>query len=445
MDVPETRYAKTADGIYIAYQVVGDGPLDLAWMPGFASANVEVVWEHPLVSTFLSKLASMGRLILHDRRGTGLSDRATTLPDLETRAADLVAALDAAGSKRTVLMGGGEGGAPPALLAATRPERVSALVWWQATPRTHWAPDYPWGETEDDLRSWRGEIERGWGTEAFASSFVAHEAPSLRGDERFIRWMARMQRHWVTPGSAVELFRIYQETDIRHVLASIGVPTLILERRGHTPGRGEYAASLIRDAQHVVLSGDDEPPYAGDQDSVVSAIANFLRIERPLLEYDRVLSTVLFTDIVGSSQKAVELGDRGWRELLDAHYQRVREVLIQYRGREIDTAGDGLLATFGGPARAVRCARAIDEAVLALGIQIRAAVHTGEVELAGGRIRGIAVHVGARIVALAGPGEVLVSSTVKDLVAGSGLVFEDAGEHELKGVPDRWRLYRVAE
>jgi class 3 adenylate cyclase len=440
---PETRYTKAADGVYIAYQSVGHGPLDLALMPGFLLGNVEILWEHSVVSSFLHKLASIGRLILHDRRGTGLSDRATKLPDLETRAADLMAVLDAAGSTRTVLIGGGEGGALPALSAATRPHRVSSLIWWLPTPRTRWAPDYPWGQTDDEERSWLGEIERGWGTEAFVSAELSRSAPSLRGDAGFIRWLARMQRHWVTPGSAMELARIYQQTDVRHVLPSITAPTLILDRAGCEPEQGKYTESLIRGAQHVTLPGDDEPPYAGDQDSVVSAIADFLRIQRPVPELNRVLTTVLYTDIVGSTQRAAELGDRAWRELVDAHHQRVRDLLTQFRGREIDTAGDGFLAIFDGPARAVRCAQAIAVAILPLGIKIRAGLHTGEVELADDAVRGIAVHIGARVAGLAGAGDVLVSSTVKDLVAGSGLVFEDAGERELKGVPDRWRLYRV--
>jgi class 3 adenylate cyclase len=445
--IPATRYAKTDDGVSIAFQLVGRGTLDLAWMPGFVSGNVEVVWEHPLVSSFLEKLASIGRLILHDRRGTGLSDRAARLPDLETRAADLLAVLDAAGSRRPVLMGGGEAGALCALLAATRPSRVASFIWWHAAARTRWAPDYPWGESEEGERSWLREVERGWGTEAFASAFVALEAPSVRGDDSFIRWLARMQRHWVTPGSAAELVRIWYETDVRHVLPSITVPTLIIGREdpANPEEEREYVASRIQGAERVALPGDDSPPYVGDQESVLSAITRFLRIERSVPVEDRVLATVLFTDIVGSGKRAAELGDRAWGDLLQRHHSTVRALLAEYRGREVDTAGDGFFATFDGPARAAKCAKAIIEGVKPLGIEVRAGVHTGEVETIAGKTGGMAVVIGSRVGAMAQASEVLASQTVKDLTAGSGLVFEDAGEQELKGVPDRWHLYRVLE
>jgi len=443
--IPDTRYTRTPDGFYIAYQVVGQGLIDFAWMPGFILGNVEVVWEHPLVEAFLGRFASIGRLIIHDRRGTGLSDRATSAPGLETRAIDLLAALIAAGSSRTVLIGGGEGGALAAFVAAGRPDLVSGLVWWQAQPRSRWAQDYPWGATQEEVNSWLGEVERGWGTESFASAFVAKEAPSLRGDQSVIRWLARMQRHWVTPGSAVELARIWYETDIREVLPSISVPTLILDREGLATEEQAFTASLIPAAERVVIPGNDAPPWAGDQESLISAVLRFLQIERSATDHNRVLATVLFTDMVDSTTHAASLGDHRWKALLADHDDRVREALSQYQGREVDSAGDGVFATFDGPARAVRCAQAMAQSVHNLGLEIRAGCHTGEVELVGEKVRGIATHIGARVCALAGPGEVLVSQTVKDLTAGSGLVFEDAGEHELKGVPDRWHLYRVME
>jgi len=295
--IPDTRYTRTPDGFYIAYQVVGQGLIDFAWMPGFILGNVEVVWEHPLVEAFLGRFASIGRLIIHDRRGTGLSDRATSAPGLETRAIDLLAALIAAGSSRTVLIGGGEGGALAAFVAAGRPDLVSALVWWQAQPRSRWAQDYPWGATQEEVNSWLGEVERGWGTESFASAFVAKEAPSLRGDQSVIRWLARMQRHWVTPGSAVELARIWYETDIRDVLPSISVPTLILDREGLATEEQAFTSSLIPAAERVVIPGNDAPPWAGDQESLISAVLRFLQIERSATDHNRVLATVLFTDM----------------------------------------------------------------------------------------------------------------------------------------------------
>jgi class 3 adenylate cyclase/pimeloyl-ACP methyl ester carboxylesterase len=438
---PETRYTKTADGVYLAYQVVGDGVLDIALMPGLIFGNVEVVWEHPLVDSFLRRLASIGRLILHDRRATGLSDRATNLPDLETRAGDLLAVLDAAGSKRTVLLGGTEAGAPAALVAATRPDRVSALIWWLAASRSRWAPDYPSGVVKEEEGSWLREIERGWGSESFASAEIAHDAPSLRGNRSLTQWLARMQRHLVTPGSAAQLARIWHETDVRHVLPAIAVPTLLLDREGQVKEADGFTASRISGAEHVVLRGDDGMPWAGDSDAVISAISRFLGVDRTEREHDRMLSTVLFTDIVGSTEKASGLGDAAWKHLLEEHHSVVRGHLSRYRGQEVDTAGDGFFATFDGPARAVRCAQQIVRAVQPMGLQVRTGVHTGEVQEIAGKIGGMGVVIGARVGSMAEPGEVLVSSTVKDLVAGSGLRFEDRGTHSLKGIPGEWHLY----
>jgi class 3 adenylate cyclase len=444
VDIPETRYAKTADGVYLAFQTVGAGPIDIVWMSGQAW-NIEIEWEHPLIASFYERLSTIGRLILHDRRGTGLSDRATTLPNLETRTADLLTVMDAVKSEKAVLVGGTEGGALASLVAAGHPDRVAALVWFLATPRSSWAPDYPWGysiaEQEDEIEA----VEHGWGTEAYAASFLASEAPSLTGDHSTERFLARLQRHSVTPGSSAERERMWFATDVRGVLPSISVPTLVIDRASQVPDEGAYAASLIPGAERVLLQGDDVMPWAGDSDSVIAAISRFLGVKRTSSALDRVLATVLFTDIVGSTEKAAGLGDAAWKELLASHDERAKTEISGLRGNYIHTTGDGLLATFDGPARAVRCAHAITESMRAIGLEIRAGCHTGEIELVGNDVQGIAVHIGARVGALAGPSEVLVSSTVKDLVAGSGLSFEDAGEHELKGVPDRWHLYRVVE
>jgi len=439
-NIPETRYARTIDGANLVYQVIGDGTMDMA----FATfASLDFLWEMPLAADFLGKLASFSRLILHDQRGTGSSDRATGEPPIETRGDDLLAVLDAAGSERAVLVGSMDGGRAAAVFAATHPERTSGFVWYSPEPRSAWAPDYPWGETEEESLEYVRVIEEEWGTETGARAYFESENPSLADDPTLVRWLAKMQRQMIAPGMAPMHERIWHETDIRHVLPSIAVPTLVIDRDGVTPETGEYTASLIPGSKRVVVHGDDAIYFLGDQDPIVDAIRGFVGVPRPAPDLDRVLATVMFTDIVDSTTKAAEIGDRAWKELVERHHGLVRGLLESYRGKEIDTAGDGFFASFDGPARAIRCAQAIIETVRFLGLEVRAGLHTGEVELAGDAMRGIAVHIGARVAALAGPSEVLVSSTVKDLVAGSGLTFEDRGECELKGVPDRWRLYRV--
>jgi class 3 adenylate cyclase len=440
--VGQTRYAQC--GHYsIAYQVVGQGPFDLLWVPGFVS-NVELAWEEPLLARFLNRLASFSRLILFDKRGTGLSDRLPIeqLPTLEERLEDVIAVLDAAGSDRAALFGHSEGGNLAVLFAASHPSRTIALATAGIFAKRVWSPDYPWAPTPDQRARDIEAIERNWGVDAD----VEHLAPSAAHDPAFSRRLATYFRRSASPGAAAALFRMNTQIDIRAVLPTIRVPTLILQRMGDRDSsleEGRWIAAQIPGARFVELPGDDHMPWVGDQDRLLDVLQEFLTGTPRDALADRVLTTVLVTDIVGSTERATELGDRGWSALLDEHHALVRGELARFRGHEIDTAGDGFLATFDGPARAVRCACAIVDAVRGLGIEVRAGVHTGEAELVGNMVRGIAVHIGARVAALAGPGEVLVSSTVVGLVAGSGLQFEDRGEHALKGLPSSWRVYLV--
>ena len=447
MNVPDTQYAKTSDGLFVAYQVIGEGPVDLLFVPGYQS-NLELNWDLPAYAGMLRRLASFSRLVVVDRRGTGLSDRLSPgeHPPLETLMDDLSRVLHEVGSEQAALAGFLDGGYLCALFAATHPERTRALILYSTSASGKWSPDYPWQWKPDKWESFIDGMATGWGKQRYAAESLRWYAPSVYGDEAIHRWWARYQWLSASPGSAVALERLYSQTDVRHVLPSIRVPTLVLHRKDDPaePIEGaRYIAANIPNARLVELEGVDQPPWAGDSGAIVDEIQEFLTGMRSAPEVDRVLSTVLFSDIVGSTERAAALGDRGWSDLLADHNARVRALLAQYRGREVDTAGDGFLATFDGPARAVRCGEAIREGVRPIGLEVRVGVHTGEIQLVGDDVRGIAVHIGARVGSLAGTGEVLVSSTVRDLVAGSGLVFEDAGEHALKGVPDRWRLYRV--
>lgn len=440
---PETEYARSGD-VNIAYQVTGEGPLDLVYVPGWVS-NIEMMWEQPPMAHFLERLASFSRLILFDKRGTGLSDRVSNdeLPTLEQRMDDVRAVLEAVGSERAALFGHSEGGNMCMLFAATYPERTTALITLGSfAKRRDPDDDYPWAPTAESRSDTTADVEANWGH--LRPEDVEYYAPSRVGDEEFIRSFERYFRRAASPGAAAALLRMNSYIDVRGILPTIQVPTLVLHRTGDRDVRlaeGRYLAERIPGARFVELAGDDHAISAGDVDALADEIEEFLTGTRPAPDLDRVLATVLFTDIVGSTERAVELGDRRWRDLLGAHDAAVRRELDRFRGREVDTAGDGFLATFDGPARAVRCAMSAGEAIRELGVEIRAGIHTGECELDGPKVRGIAVHTGARIASLAAAGEVLVSQTVKDLVSGSGLDFEDRGVHELKGVPGEWRIY----
>jgi len=446
---PETRYARTDDGVHIAYQVVGDGPVDLLFSPGFVS-NVEAVWRWPTAwADLFPRLATFSRVILFDRRGTGMSDRIVVGEEqmsLEARMDDLRAVIDAADSERAILIGLEDGFALCAMFAATYPERTAALVGMSASAANLARPGYPGGAPREEWEAELAVIERSWGSLEFAVAWSKDIWPG-ETDPEWFRDYATWIRSCVSPGDAVKLFEVDLETDVCDLLPTIGVPTLILHRVGdrvEPVAVARFLAERIPGATLIELPGEDHGWVSRDQDRWVDEVRRFAtRLHDEEADFDRVLKTVVFTDIVDSTAVATSLGDRAWRDLLDQHHAIVRSMLARYRGEEVDTAGDGFFAAFDGPARGVRCARAIVEGVRAHGIEVRAGVHTGEVETIDGKIGGVAVVIGARVGARAGASEVLVSSTVKDLTAGSGLVFEDAGEHELKGVPDRWRLYRV--
>ncbi len=441
--IAETRY--TRSGPYsIAYQVVGEGPFDLLWIPGFVS-NVELAWDEPLLARFLSRLASFSRLILFDKRGTGLSDRVPLdkLPTLEERLDDLVAVLGAVGSERAALVSHSEGGNLAVLFAASFPQRTIALATVGIFAKRVWSPDYPWAPKPHERAAEIEAMERDWGVD----SGIAKLAPSAARDDAFARRLAAYFRRSASPGAAATLMRTNTQIDIRQVLPTIRVPTLIIHRSDDRDAKveeGRWIAAQIPGARFVELPGEDHLPWVGDQDAVLDAVEEFLTGSPPVRTVDRVLATVLFVDIVGSTARAAELGDQRWRGLLEEFFTVARRELARHHGREVDTTGDGLLAMFDGPARTVRCAFAIRDVVRGLGLEVRAGAHTGEVELGPEGIQGIAVHIGARVASLAEAGEVWVSSTVRDLVAGSGLVFQDRGTHRLKGVPDEWRLFAVA-
>jgi class 3 adenylate cyclase len=441
---PETRYAKSGD-VHIAYQVTGDGPVDLVIVPGFIS-NVQNEWNGENSRRALLRLGTFSRVIRFDKRGTGLSDRVppSELPPLDQRMDDVRAVMDDVGSERAFLWGSSEGGSMAILFAATYPDRVLGLILYGAYAARKWAPDYPWGLTDEERQRQVVDIGENWGR---VTEDLLLRMPGGAGNPEALRRMADGMRTSASPGAAVALVRMNFEIDVRAVLSAVQAPTLVLHRAGDlrvVAGNGRYLAEHIPGARYVELTGDNHPQWAGDVDAMVDEVEELMTGERHAVEPDRVLATMLFTDIVDSTERAASLGDRRWRELLDGHHAAVRREFGRFRGREIHTAGDGFLATFDGPARAARCAVAITQAVRALGLEVRAGVHTGEIELMGDDIGGLAVHIGARVAAEAGPGEVLVSSTVKDLVAGSGIAFEDRGAHTLKGVPGEWRLFAVA-
>jgi class 3 adenylate cyclase len=441
VDVAEVHYAKSGD-VHIAYQVVGGGAIDLVLVPGLFS-NVEHHWEEPSFARFMHRLASFSRLIVVDARGTGLSDRAPELPPMEEQMDDVLSVLDAVGSPSAAFFGLSQAGPMAILFAASHPERTRALVLYATYATVRRENDYPWGRSAEWLEDYDRQIDREWGS----GFFLPQVAPTRVDDESFRRWWARLERLSYGPGNALAYFRMNAQIDVRSILPTIRVPTLVLQRRDdvyRNPGHAEYLAAHIPGARLVELAGVDHLPYVGDSDAILDEVQEFLTGVRPPPDHDRVLATVMFTDIVGSTERASTLGDRRWKQLLERHHGLVRQELGRFRGREIDIAGDGFLATFDGPARAIRCARAIVDAVQGIGLEIRAGVHTGEVELMGDRVGGIAVHIGARVAGMAAPGQVLVSGTVKDLVAGSGIEFEDRGSNALKGVPGEWRLFAVA-
>jgi class 3 adenylate cyclase len=441
MAAPVTHYVKS-DDVHIAYQVIGDGSLDLLFVPGFVS-HVEATWQSP-ASSFFRRLASFSRLILFDKRGTGMSDRGSQIFTLEQRMHDVRAILDAVGSERAALFGVSEGGPMSLLYAATYPERTSALILYGSYAKRSWAPDYPLGWNDEQWQRFLENIERNWGTPQGIS--VDMWAPSLARDPNAAERLAAYFRTAASPGAAAAIMKMNSEIDVRHVLPTIRAPTLILHRVGDRVLEIEHArrlAQAIQGAKLIELPGTDHTFWVSDGGLMLDHVEQFLTGKHHAQDRERVLATVLFADIVGSTERAVAIGDRSWRELLAAFRAKVRDTLRNFNGREINTAGDGFLAAFDGPARAIRCAGAIREGARSLGLEVRCGLHTGECELVGEDLAGIAVHIGARVTALAAPGEVLVSQTVRDLVAGSGLTFAERGVHTLKGVPSEWRLFQA--
>lgn len=440
--IPATRYVKS-DDVHIAYQVLGEGPLDLLLVPGFVS-HIEAAWQSPETAAFIRRLASFCRLILFDKRGTGMSDRGSQIFTLEQRMHDVRAILDEIGSERAALFGVSEGGPMSLLYAATYPERTSAMILYGSYAKRSWAPDYPFGWKDEQWDRVLGNMECNWGTPQGTN--IAMWAPSLIDKPNAAERLASYFRAAASPGAAAAIMKMNREIDVRNVLPAIRTPTMILHRtadRVSEIGHARYMAQHIPDAKLIELPGIDHVYWTDGGAVILDHVEQFLTGRRQGRQSERVLATVLFVDIVSSTERAAKLGDYPWRELLENFYLKVRDVLLQYRGREINTSGDGLLAAFDGPARAVRCAGAIRDAVRSLGLEVRYGLHTGECEIVGADLAGIAVHIGARVAHLAGPGEVLVSQTVRDLVAGSGLAFEARGTHVLKGVPSEWHLFRA--
>jgi class 3 adenylate cyclase len=441
IEVPETHYTKADDGVHVAYQTFGDGPIDLVVIPGFIS-HVELAWEDATLASFLRRLASFSRVIMFDKRGTGMSDRTERLPDADRRMMDVEAVMDAAESHHAALFAVSEGGPMAILFAAAHPERTRALVLWGTYARLTIAPDYPIGLATEQLNRFAEYCEPDWGS----GIGLEYWAPSVGDDPNARNFFARLQRLASSPGAAMALLTSYIDIDVRPALPLVQAPTLVLHRTGDRMvglAHGRYLAEHIDGARLLELEGSDHLWWTEDADLLADEIEEFLTGTRSEPEADRVLASVLFTDIVDSTRKAAELGDRAWRDLLDKHDALAERQVERQRGRLIKNTGDGILATFDGPARSVRCAQAIRAGAYALGIEIRAGVHTGEVELRAADVAGLGVHIAARIEALAQPGEVLVSRTVADLVVGSGLEFDDRGEHDLKGVPGRWQVFAV--
>jgi class 3 adenylate cyclase len=436
----QTRYALSGDH-YIAYQVIGEGPIDVVYVPAWIS-QIEHYWQHPRVTRYFQRLSSFSRLIMFDRRGTGLSDPVHRAPTLELQMDDVVAVMDAAGSDQAALFAQLEGGAMAALFAATHPERTRALILYEAMAKMSWAPDYDWAPTAEERASWLRDLHWGDGSRLETLGPRAAADPGLR------EWFARLERLAASPGTARKFMRMAAEIDVRAVLPTIQAPTLVVHRaEDHAIDirHSRYLAEHIPGARYAELPGEQALDFGRDDERLLDEVEEFLTGVRRPPDPDRILATVMFSDIVDSTSRAAELGDRRWREMLEAIDAGVRHELARFRGRAVKTLGDGFLATFDGPARAIQCAVALREAARSrFGVEVRSGLHTGEIELIGDDVGGIAVHIGARVLACADPGEVVVSGTVKDLVVGSGIEFTDRGERELRGVPGRWRLWAVA-
>ncbi len=438
---PDTHYTKTGD-VHLAYQVVGEGPLDLVVVPGWVSHLEVQYWEEPIVARFFERLATFSRLILFDKRGTGLSDRVMpgALPTLEQRMEDVHAVLDAVGSDRAALLGISEGGAMSALFAATYPERVSALVMSGCFPKWIKDDDYQWAPTREQHEAASDAYETHWGTSIGFKTI----APSVADDERCKSWWAKNLRMGASPADGIALYRMNIEIDVRPILSTIQVPTLILHRTGDRlidVGNSRYMAEHIPGAKYVELDGIDHLPWFGDAEAALAEVQGFLTGVRPSEPGERVLATVMFADVVGSTARAATQGDARWQDELEAFYLVAKREIARYRGNLVNTTGDGVVATFDGPARAVRSAMALAFEAGELGTETRIGVHIGEIQRRDGDIAGITVHIAARVMDLAGPGEVLVSRTVKDIMAGAGVTFDDRGVHQLKGVPDDWQVF----
>jgi class 3 adenylate cyclase len=441
--VPETRYARADDGVYLAYQVLGDGDACFVGAPPIIS-NIETLWEHPEGARFLSAIGSFCRFVHYDKRGQGMSDRVAEVPTLERRAADTIAVMDAAGVDRAVVGGISEGGSTAAMVAATYPDRVTGVAMFGAFARMLEAPDYPIGWRREVFEVANQRWAAGWGTPDTLS--VALVAPDRIGDRRFLDFVNRYERQSSTPSGLLAQLSWLRELDIRAILPVLDVPALVCHRTSDQlvpVAHGRWLGEHIAGARYVEFPGSEHVPWLGDNDEVIAEIEELVTGHRSGGRADRVLATVLFTDIVSSTEQATSMGDRQWHDLLDRHDAMARRIVARHGGRLVKATGDGLLATFDGPARGIRCATDLVHAAGQLDLAVRAGAHTGEVEVRGDDVAGIAVHIGSRVAAAATGGEVLVSRTVKDLVAGSGIAFEDRGEHELKGVPDRWQLYRV--
>jgi class 3 adenylate cyclase len=437
---PSISYAWNG-GTALAYQVAGSSGPDLLLVPGSVT-HLEVLWEEPRVARFLSRLAGFSRLILMDPRGLGLSDRLTEIPTMDERVADLFAVLDAAGSERATLFGNADTGPACIAAAVARPERMSGLILLGTYAKGGWSEDYPIGWTDEEYADFQRSVREGWGR----FDLSANVAPSMADDPAFKQWAATLVRAGASPRAVLLLGEMTKSVDVRPLLPRVAVPTLVMHRTGdriNVIDHGRFLADRIPGARWVELPGEDFALWAGDTDAIVDEVEEFLTGSRGGAAPTRIVATVMFTDVVGSTERARELGDRAWADLLEVHNARMRTELRRFGGREIDTAGDGFLVSFGSPSAAVACARSVVESVREIGVPVRIGIHTGECDVVADKLRGIAVHIGARVAGQAGPGEILVSQTVKDLVAGSGIEFADRGSHELKGVPGEWRLYSV--